>query len=85
LALTLKRAELGSAGVVLAKRVRLVRLLLVVPDTPDLPQLREVSATAIRQPREGLKIRRWAVAFMMQEYFPKDLQIRPTQNTFRLS
>jgi hypothetical protein len=42
----------------------LMRLTRVVPDAPDWPQLREVSATAIRQPLEGLKMRRWDWEFM---------------------
>ena len=44
--------------------MRLVRLLRVTPDALDLPQLRLVSATAIRQPRMGLKTRRWEWGFM---------------------
>jgi hypothetical protein len=41
-----------------------VRALRVVPDALDLPLLRLVSATAIRQPRVGLKIRRWEWGFI---------------------
>ncbi len=35
----------------------------VPPDATNLPQLRLVSATAMRQPRVGVKIRRWVAWF----------------------
>ena len=44
--------------------MRLMRVLRVAPDALDLPQLQLVSATAIRQPRAGLKTRRWDWAFI---------------------
>ena len=44
--------------------MRWARVLRVVPDAQDLPLLQLVSATAMMQPRAGLKMRRWDWVFM---------------------